>query len=122
MLHVSKIAPPAIPKGDSLYHILIGNNTSVPSDKPILIDIEAPYKSLTHGQLKKQILVAAAGLKRVFDVQRLDVVAICSPNHIDYVSIVHAIMCIGKFSFIQTEGRIFTTKQVLLLLLCIIHQ
>lgn len=104
MTYTSKIAPLAIPTGDSLYHILIGNNSNVPSDKPILIDIEAPYKSLTHGQLKKQILVAAAGLKRVFDVQRLDVVAICSPNHIDYVSIIHGIICAGKFSHVLSKG------------------
>ncbi|KAK4511200.1 uncharacterized protein ATC70_012414 [Mucor velutinosus] len=103
MLYTSKIAPPVIPDGNSLYHVLLGNNTSVPSDKPILVDIEAPYKTLTHGQLKKQILVAAAGLKRVFDVQRSDVVAICSPNHIDYVSIVHGIICAGKFLQTQEE-------------------
>ncbi|GAN06507.1 phenylacetyl- protein [Mucor ambiguus] len=98
MLYTSQIAPPVIPTGDSLYHILIGNNTNVPSDKPILIDIETPSKSLTHGQLRKQILVATAGLRRVFDVQRLDVVAICSPNHIDYVSIVHGIICAGAIA------------------------
>ena len=96
MLYTSKIAPLEVPTGDSLYHILIGNNKDVPSDKPIFIDIETPCKSLTHGQLKKQILVATAGIKRVFDVQRLDVVAICSPNHIDYISIVHGIICAGK--------------------------
>ncbi|GAN10824.1 phenylacetyl- protein [Mucor ambiguus] len=98
MLHSSKTAPSVIPAGDSLYHVLIGNNTNVLPDKPIFVDIEYPYKSLTHGQLKKQILVAAAGLKRVFGVQRMDVVAICSPNHIDYVSIVHGIICAGAIA------------------------
>ncbi|KAL9539933.1 hypothetical protein MBANPS3_009978 [Mucor bainieri] len=95
MLHTSKVAPPVVPDGDSLYHILLGNNTNVPFDKPILIDIESPFKSLTHGQLRRQTLIAAAGLKRVFGVQRLEVVAICSPNHIDYFSIVHGIICTG---------------------------
>lgn len=107
MLYTSKIAPPEVPTGDSLYHILIGNNKSVPSDKLILVDIEAPCKSLTHGQLKKQILIATTGLKCVFDVQRSDVVAICSPNHIDYISIFHGIICAGKLPICERKVGLY---------------
>ncbi|CEP17022.1 hypothetical protein [Parasitella parasitica] len=81
--------------GDSIYDILFRNGNDIPLDKPVLIDIEAPYKTLTYGDLKKQILVAAGGLKRVFNIQKNDIVAVCSPNHIDYVSILHGTICAG---------------------------
>lgn len=98
MIYTSKLSVPSIPTGDSIYHVIFKNDNNVPLNKPILIDIEAPYRTLTYEQLKKQILVAAAGLKREFNIQKNDVVAICSPNHMDYVSILHGTICAGKYS------------------------
>ncbi|KAI8637043.1 hypothetical protein BD408DRAFT_425207 [Parasitella parasitica] len=89
MVYTSKSVPLNDFSGDSIYNVLFRNDNDVPLDKPILIDLEAPYRTLTYGDLKKQILIAAGGFKRVFNLQKNDVVAICSPNHIDYVSILH---------------------------------
>ncbi|CEG83523.1 hypothetical protein RMATCC62417_17429 [Rhizopus microsporus] len=51
--------------------------------------------SLTYGQLKTRVLKCAASLKREFGIQRGDVVAICSPNNIEYAILFHGIIAAG---------------------------
>lgn len=60
------------------------------------MDIENPEKSLTYSQLKTQVLKCAAGLKREFNLQYGDGIAVCSPNQIGYSVLLHSAVCAGK--------------------------
>jgi acyl-CoA synthetase (AMP-forming)/AMP-acid ligase II len=97
MVYSSKYPVTYFPKDTCVYDILFGNNDNISNDKFVYIDCENPDKSLTYSQLQTQILKAAAGLKREFDLQKGDVVAICSPNHIDYPVIVHGTVCASMY-------------------------
>jgi len=96
MVYVSKYPAKYIPKATSIFNVLFHNDNQVPKDKLIYMDIEDESKSLTYAQVETQILKAAAGLMREFGLKKGDVVAICSPNQVDYPVILHGAVCAGK--------------------------
>ncbi|GAN09351.1 4-coumarate-CoA ligase [Mucor ambiguus] len=95
MVYVSKYPTKHIPKATSIFNVLFHNNNQVPKDKLIYVDIEDASKSLTFAQVETQILKATAGLIREFDLKKGDVVAICSPNQVDYPVVLHGAVCAG---------------------------
>ncbi|EPB88333.1 hypothetical protein HMPREF1544_04799 [Mucor circinelloides 1006PhL] len=95
MVYVSKYPAKYIPKATSIFNVLFHNDNQVPKDKLIYMDIEDEGKSLTYAQVETQILKAAAGLMREFGLKKGDVVAICSPNQVDYPVILHGAVCAG---------------------------
>ncbi|KAI9477859.1 MAG: hypothetical protein EXX96DRAFT_228449 [Benjaminiella poitrasii] len=96
MVYTSKLPAKEYPADVSVYELLFKNSQkNVPKDKPIFVDIEDPSKTLTYSQVQTQILKAAAGLKREFNFKKGDVVAICSPNQVDYTVIIHGAVCAG---------------------------
>lgn len=96
MVYTSKLPAKEYPKDKSVYEILFQNDRNVPKDKLIYVDTENPEKCYTYEQVHTQILKAAAGLQREFDFKKGDVVAICSPNQVDYPIILHAAVCSGN--------------------------
>lgn len=96
MVYVSKYPTKHIPKTTSIFNVLFHNDNQVPKDKLIYVDIEDTSKSLTFAQVETQILKAAAGLMREFNLKKGDVVAICSPNQVDYPVLLHGAVCAGK--------------------------
>lgn len=96
MVYVSKYPAKRIPKATSIFNVLFHNENQVPKEKLIYVDIEDTSKSLTFGQVETQILKAAAGLMREFGLKKGDVVAICSPNQVDYPVVLHGAVCAGK--------------------------
>lgn len=102
MVYESKYSPRNIPKTTSIFNILFHNDKQVPKDKLIYVDIEDTSNSLTFGQVETQILKAAAGLMREFNLKKGDVVAICSPNQVDYPIILHGAVCVGKIICFNT--------------------
>ncbi|KAI8637517.1 hypothetical protein BD408DRAFT_486165 [Parasitella parasitica] len=95
MVYESKYPAKNIPKATSVYDVLFNNDNQVPKDKLIYIDVEDTSKHLTYGQVETQIRKAAAGFMREFNLQKGDVVAICSPNQIDYPIVLHGAVCAG---------------------------
>ena len=94
-MSISKYPPRNVPKTTSIFNILFHNDQQVSKDKLIYVDIEDTNKCLTFGQVETQILKAAAGLMREFNLKKGDVVAICSPNQVDYPIILHGAVCAG---------------------------
>ncbi|KAI8875602.1 acetyl-CoA synthetase-like protein [Backusella circina FSU 941] len=84
-----------IPTNISIYNILFNNDRNIPKDTTLFIDAEDPSISLTYEQLRTQILKCAANLKNKLELKPKDVVAICSPNCIDYIVLLHATVCAG---------------------------
>ncbi|KAI7897639.1 uncharacterized protein BX663DRAFT_463314 [Cokeromyces recurvatus] len=96
MVYTSKLPVKDYPTNISVYDVLFkDNHNNVPEDKLIYVDIEDPSKSLTFEQVHTQILKTAASLKREFNLKKGDVVAICSPNQIEYPIIIHGAVCAG---------------------------
>ncbi|KAI8966959.1 hypothetical protein BDF20DRAFT_983486 [Mycotypha africana] len=95
-----------IPESASLFHFLFeDNDKKFPRNKLAYLDIENPSKRYTFEQTKSQILKAAAGLKREFGFEKDDVVAICSPNMVDYPIILHgAVVAGGACATIDREA------------------
>lgn len=68
----------------------------VPLERVAFAEASDTDYSLSYGQLKAQVLKCTSGLKHRFGIQRSDVVAICSPNSIEYAILFHGIIAAGK--------------------------
>ena len=99
MVYTSKSPAKTYPNDQSMYKFLFSNINSIPDDQLIYMDVEDNNKSLTYRQVHTQILKCAAGMKKKWDIQYGDVVAICSPNQINYSIAVHGIVCAGMTTF-----------------------
>jgi acyl-CoA synthetase (AMP-forming)/AMP-acid ligase II len=96
MVYKSRLPDKDYPKDKSVYEYLFHNDRDIPKDTLIYIDIENHEKRYTYEQVHTQILKATSGLQREFDIQKGDVVGICSLNHIDYPIVLHGAVCAGK--------------------------
>jgi acyl-coenzyme A synthetase/AMP-(fatty) acid ligase len=96
MVYTSDSPERVYPDDISIYNLLFNNQQNVDQDKVVFVDIENTSKFYTYGQAHTQILKATAAWKQEFDLQRGDVVALCSPNHIDYPIVTHGVVCAGK--------------------------
>lgn len=96
MVYTSSHPERIYPEELSVYNTLFNNQRNVAEDKVLYLDTENTNKFYTYGQVHTQILKATAAWKREFDLQRHDVVAICSINHIDYPITTHSVVCAGK--------------------------
>lgn len=96
MVYKSRYPLRKYPTNESVYDLLFKNNTNVTEDTLLYVDTENPEDSYTYGELHTQILKTITGFKREFDLQKGDVVAICSPNQIDYPVIIHGTVCTGN--------------------------
>ncbi|KAI8966949.1 hypothetical protein BDF20DRAFT_918033 [Mycotypha africana] len=108
MVYTSKHPNADIPTNPSLYHFLfLDNPKKISDDKLCYLDTEDPKTSYNYGQMKSQILKAAAGLKREFGFNKGDIVAICSPNDVDYPVILHgAVVAGGACATIDHEADV----------------
>ena len=59
------------------------------------MDVEDNSKALNYNQVKTQILKCTAGIKHKWNIKYGEVVAICSPNQINYPIAMHGIVCAG---------------------------
>ncbi|GAA5813306.1 hypothetical protein MFLAVUS_006781 [Mucor flavus] len=75
--------PPITMPDTGLLQFIFENTHKTPHDRKIYIDAFTG-ESLAYGQLKDDILRFAATLQDKFNFQRGDVVAICSPNQVDF--------------------------------------
>jgi acyl-CoA synthetase (AMP-forming)/AMP-acid ligase II len=96
MVYTSNYPERTYPDDLSIYNFLFNNQKNISQDKVVYVDTENTSKFYTYGQTHTQILKATAGWKREFNLQRGDVVAICSINHIDYPIVLHGTVCAGK--------------------------
>ncbi|KAI8966944.1 hypothetical protein BDF20DRAFT_830552 [Mycotypha africana] len=78
-----------------MLEFLFSNPHNIAGDRKIYVDATDNSNYLTLDQVKSKILKATAGLKREFGLKKGDVVAICSPNHIDYPVLLHATVAAG---------------------------
>ncbi|KAI9487890.1 MAG: hypothetical protein EXX96DRAFT_95664 [Benjaminiella poitrasii] len=86
---------PSIPTDVSVFDMLfIKNKHKIESSRAIYIDAETE-EVMTYGQLKHDILSIATGLRKQLGLQFGDVVAICCPNHIQFPSLFHGVVCAG---------------------------
>lgn len=77
-----------------LVSYILSNPLNTPLDRPIFID-PVSNESYTLGDLKQRIPALSHGLRETFGLRRDDVVALFSPNTIDYPVAVHAIVGSG---------------------------
>jgi acyl-coenzyme A synthetase/AMP-(fatty) acid ligase len=96
MVYTSEAPERLFPDDISIYNLLFHNQQNVDQDKVIYVDTENTNKTYTYGQVHTQILKATAAWKREYDLQRGDVVAFITPNHIDYPILTHSVVCAGK--------------------------
>ncbi|KAG2235180.1 hypothetical protein BDF21DRAFT_456100 [Thamnidium elegans] len=82
MVIQSLLPPIAVPE-TGLIQFIFQNTRKTPDNRKLFIDAFTG-ESLTYGQLKDSILCFAATLQDKFNFQRGDVVAIYSPNQMDY--------------------------------------
>ncbi|KAL0094897.1 hypothetical protein J3Q64DRAFT_1085704 [Phycomyces blakesleeanus] len=86
---------------DTLFEI----ETSVPGDRKIYIDYEHPETYLTRETLKRDILLFAQGLKDEYSFKQGDIMAICSPNHVDWAVALQAPPILGAVSACVVAGE-----------------
>ncbi|RIA89003.1 hypothetical protein C1645_738947 [Glomus cerebriforme] len=95
-----------------IYQYITSNPYGIDDDKAIFID-GTTDKKLTFGQLKSNSKKLAAGLINKVGFKRGDVLAIISPNHIDYPVVVFgAIAAGGKVSMVNTNYNVILTDQL----------
>ncbi|RCH79294.1 hypothetical protein CU098_002233, partial [Rhizopus stolonifer] len=72
-----------IPGEILLFDMLFtAKHRDLPAETPLYVDIKNPNNALSYGQVKEQALKCAASFKREFNLQRGDVIAVCSPDNI----------------------------------------
>ncbi|RHZ89788.1 hypothetical protein Glove_10g11 [Diversispora epigaea] len=100
MIFKSKIPDIDIPT-TGIYQFVTNNPNKVPDDKVMFFD-GTTDKKLTFGELKRNTKTFAAGLIDKFNFKRGDVLAIVSPNDVDYpVVIFGAIAAGGKVTLVN---------------------
>ncbi|KAI8084129.1 uncharacterized protein B0P05DRAFT_536257 [Gilbertella persicaria] len=82
MVIQSTLPPIQVPE-IGIIQFLFKNTNNTPEDRPLLIDA-LTGESLTFGQIKDRILQFAATLQDRFQFKKGDVVAVFSPNQMDY--------------------------------------
>ena len=87
----------------SLYNFLFSNPNSVADNHLLYVDANDNSRTLTYSQVQTQILKCAAGMKNKWNLKYGEVVAICSPNHIDYPIVLHGTVCAGSVSKIDNQ-------------------
>ncbi|RIA89004.1 hypothetical protein C1645_799648 [Glomus cerebriforme] len=108
MIFKSSFPDIEIPK-IGVYQFITSNPYKINDDKAIFID-GTTDKKLTFGQLKSNSKKLAAGLKNKVGFKRGDVLAMFSPNHIDYpVVIFGTIAAGGKISPVNPA---YTVKEL----------
>ncbi|CAG8809831.1 12051_t:CDS:2, partial [Dentiscutata erythropus] len=68
---------------DGIYQYVTSNPNKIPDDKVIYVD-GITSKSYTFGEFKHKSKKLAAGLQDVLGFKHWDVLAIFSPNQVDY--------------------------------------
>ena len=95
MVYTTTLPPTVYPNDRSLHEFIFSNESLIPDDQLIFMDVEDNSKALVFSQVKTQILKCIAGIKNRWHINYGEVVAICSPNQIDYPIALHGIVCAG---------------------------
>lgn len=82
MVYLSKLPNIVEPKTGLLQFLF---NSNVPNDRALLIDALNPSRSLTFAQIKQKVLQFGAGLQDVCGFQKGDVMALYSPNEVQFI-------------------------------------
>ena len=85
MVFTSSLPPKDNPKV-SLFELLFNQHVPYDENKKIFVDAADEERFFTFKDVKQQVLRICAGLTNAFGLQRKDVVAICSPNEVDFLS------------------------------------
>ncbi|CAG8604779.1 10155_t:CDS:2 [Diversispora eburnea] len=93
MIFKSKFPDVDIPT-TGIYQFVTSNPNKVPDDKVIFVD-GITEKKLTFGELKRNTKKFAAGLIDKFNFKRGDVLALISPNEVDYPVVVFGTIAAG---------------------------
>ncbi|CAI2172452.1 4263_t:CDS:10 [Funneliformis geosporum] len=97
MIFKSRFLDIEIPK-IGIYQYATSNTSGIDDEKPIFIDATTD-KKLSFGEFKRNSRRFAAGLVNKVGFKRGDVLAIFSPNHLDYPTVIYgAIAAGGKVS------------------------
>jgi acyl-coenzyme A synthetase/AMP-(fatty) acid ligase len=89
-----------IPTNITPYEMMfIKNPNKIKPEHRVFIDSADPTKFITYEQLHQDILKIAAGLKRDFNFQPGDVLALCCPNDNEFPAVFHAAVCAGKQTY-----------------------
>ena len=67
-----------------MYEFIFSSSSFIPDNQLIYMDVEDNSKALNYSQVRTQILKFTAGMKNKWNIKYGEVVAICSPNQIDY--------------------------------------
>ncbi|KAI9022836.1 hypothetical protein CLU79DRAFT_702116 [Phycomyces nitens] len=94
MVFVGAPLPEPIPV-ISGYDLLFTNARNLPLDRKVFIDNDNVDNFITYGGLVTQVTKFSSGLQQIFNIQRGDVVAVCSPNQINYPVAMHGIVAAG---------------------------
>lgn len=65
-------------------------------DQIAFAEANNPKNHITYGQFKEDVLKCAAGLQYEYGIQHGDVVALCSPNNLQYPVLFFAVIAAGK--------------------------
>ena len=82
----SSLFPPKDNPRVSLFELLFNQHVPYDENKKIFVDAADEERFFTFNDVKKHVLHISAGLTNAFGLQRKDVVAICSPNEVDFLS------------------------------------
>ncbi|KAI8352448.1 hypothetical protein EDC96DRAFT_567073 [Choanephora cucurbitarum] len=96
MVYYSKFPARKVSNTVPLHNLIFDEKrTKVPRDKTLYYDIENPEKQITFSQAHEQILKVGAALQKVLDLKRGDVIAVCSPNQVEYPIMLLGAHCVG---------------------------
>lgn len=86
----------------SLFDLMLSDTCrQFPYKKALLIDPGDSSKKITYGQFKERALKCAASLKREYGLQSGDVIAVCSPDSIEYAILFYGALAAGKMNNIS---------------------
>lgn len=100
-----------------LVSYVLSNPFNIPLDKPLFID-PVSNRSYTFGDVKQRIPALSHGLRETFGLKPNDVVALFSPNTIDYPIAVHAVVGSGAIlaptsaalTFLELNAQLKTSR------------
>ncbi|OBZ90220.1 putative acyl-coenzyme A synthetase [Choanephora cucurbitarum] len=99
MVYHSKFSDLNVPKDLSLYDLIFEpKRIEMHRDKLLFVDVEDPRNCLTFSQAHELILKAGFAFQTKLGLNKGDVIAICSPNHIHYPVVMFGALCVGGIS------------------------
>ncbi|KAG1471911.1 hypothetical protein G6F56_001847 [Rhizopus delemar] len=81
-------------------------------DTVLFIDIDNPDNKMTYGQFKERALKCAASLKREYGLQSGDVIAVCSPDSIEYAILFYGALAAGCVFSPMRHSAISTAEDI----------